>query len=151
MKPTITFTIYMFILLLLSNRALYWFTAVGSETVFYSNKCYKLPDWLLPRSYCYFPPKSPDTPCVPISYCYFPPKPPDTLCVPRSYCYFPPKPRDTLCVIMWSICQHCFLFIVSQRPVQSRSETKNWKFSVRPSVRPSVSCLTTPAYRIVSS
>ncbi len=25
------------ILLLLSNRALYWFTAIGSETVFYCN------------------------------------------------------------------------------------------------------------------
>ncbi len=36
---------------LLSNRALYWFTAVGSETIFYSNKCYS--DWLLSRSYCY--------------------------------------------------------------------------------------------------
>ncbi len=35
-----------FILLLLSNRALYWFTAGGSKTVFYSNECYKLPDWL---------------------------------------------------------------------------------------------------------
>ena len=33
-------TIYFIILLLLSNRALYWFTAVGSETIFYSNKCY---------------------------------------------------------------------------------------------------------------
>ena len=41
-----------FILLLLSNRAFYWFTAVGSETVFYNNKCYKLPDWLLPR-FCF--------------------------------------------------------------------------------------------------
>ncbi len=51
--------VYNFILLLLSNRALYWFTAVGSEIVFYSNKCYKLPDWLLPRFYCYFPPKPP--------------------------------------------------------------------------------------------
>ncbi len=69
------------ILLLLSNRALYWFTAVGSETVFYSIICYKLPDWLFPRSYCYFPPKPPDTLCVPISYCYFLPKPPDTRCV----------------------------------------------------------------------
>ncbi len=58
------------ILLLLSNRALYWFTAVGSETIFYSNRCYKLPHWLLPRSNCYFPPKPPDTLCVPISYCY---------------------------------------------------------------------------------
>ncbi len=54
-------TIYFIILLLLSNRALYWFTAVGSETVFYSNKCYELPDWLLPRFYCYFPPKPPDS------------------------------------------------------------------------------------------
>ncbi len=41
------------ILLLLSNRALYRFTAIGSETVFYSNKCYMLPGWLLPRSFCY--------------------------------------------------------------------------------------------------
>ncbi len=57
--------ILMFILLLLSNRALYWFTTVGSETVFYSNKCYKLPDLLLHRTFCYFPPKSPDTLCVP--------------------------------------------------------------------------------------
>ena len=31
--------VFAFILLLLSNRALYWFTAVGSETIFYSNKC----------------------------------------------------------------------------------------------------------------
>ncbi len=29
--------IFQFILLLLSNRALYWFTAIGSETIFYSN------------------------------------------------------------------------------------------------------------------
>ncbi len=36
-----------FILLLLSNKALYWFTAIGSKTVFYSKTCYKLPDWLL--------------------------------------------------------------------------------------------------------
>ncbi len=71
--------IYGLILLLLSNRAFYWFTVIGSETVFYSNKCYKLPDWLLPR----------------------------------SYCYFLPKPWDTLYVVMWSICQHCFLFIDS--------------------------------------
>ncbi len=74
-----------------SNRTLYWFKVVGSETVFYSNRCYQLPDWLLPRSNCYFAPN-----------------PTDTLCVPRSYCYFPPKPPDTPSVIMWSICQHCF-------------------------------------------
>ncbi len=36
-----TDTIQTIILLLLSNRALYWFTAVGSETVFYSNQCYR--------------------------------------------------------------------------------------------------------------
>ena len=30
-------------------------------------------------------------PQAPWSYCFFPPKHPDTLCVPRSYCYFPPK------------------------------------------------------------
>ncbi len=34
--------IWTIILLLLSNRVLYWFTAVGSETVFYSNRCYKI-------------------------------------------------------------------------------------------------------------
>ena len=60
----ISLVISIFILLLVSKRALYWFTAVGSETVFYSNKCYKFPDWLLPRSYCYFPPKPSDTLCV---------------------------------------------------------------------------------------
>ena len=32
------------ILLLVCNRARYWSTAVGSDTVFYSNDCYKLQD-----------------------------------------------------------------------------------------------------------
>ncbi len=30
------------------QSSLYWFTAIGSETIFYFNKFYKLPDWLLP-------------------------------------------------------------------------------------------------------
>ena len=63
------------LLLLLNNRDLYWFTAVGSETVFYSNRCFNLPDWLLPRSNCYFLPKLADALCVPRSYCYFPSEP----------------------------------------------------------------------------
>ena len=32
-------TVSCFILLFLCNWALYWFTAIGSETVFYSNRC----------------------------------------------------------------------------------------------------------------
>ncbi len=55
-------SVLLIIPLFLSNLALYWFTAVGSETLFYSNKYYRRPDWLFPRSYCYFPPKPPDTP-----------------------------------------------------------------------------------------
>ena len=41
------------ILLLVRNKARYWFTAVESDTVFYSYDCYKLPDWLFPRSYSF--------------------------------------------------------------------------------------------------
>ncbi len=57
------------ILLLLSYRAPHWFTAVGSDTISLRNTCYKLSDWLLPRSYSFscqiaqilllFPPKCP--------------------------------------------------------------------------------------------
>ncbi len=32
-----------FILLLVCNRALYWFTSIGSDTIFYSNECLSSP------------------------------------------------------------------------------------------------------------
>ena len=64
-----------FILLLVCNRAHYWFTAAGSDTIFYNNDCYKQPDWLFLKSYTFshqisqilllFPPESPNP-----SVCY---------------------------------------------------------------------------------
>ncbi len=41
----LNFTISYFILLLLSKRALCWFTAVGTETIIFGNKCYKNLIW----------------------------------------------------------------------------------------------------------